>query len=207
MAALISIFLAGAAVAPATPIEPGKWFTSKENPKTALQVADRGQLAYAIDVSPDGTALRCETAEKGDLDRKVCEIVMKSARFQPAKDDQGVPTFGRHEAVASFLMPGKNGRRADPARFAITVDRLPDGVASPAYARVAFLVDSTGGIGHCTSLPGERRRFLQTVDALGPQACEGLVKDYRPSPARDAAGTAVASVQTIMVRFETRSTP
>lgn len=81
MSALISMFLAGAAVAPATPVEAGKWFTSKDHPKTAMQVADRGRLAYAIDVAPDGTALRCDTPERGDLDRKVCEIVMKNARF------------------------------------------------------------------------------------------------------------------------------
>lgn len=206
MTALLSIMLAGAVI-PAAPVEPNTWFTSKDHPKTALAVADRGFIAYMIDVSPDGTALRCETQEKGDLDRKVCDIVMKSARFQPAKDDQGRPVFARHEGVASFLMPGNNERRPDRSKLAVAVDTLPGGAASPAYARVAFLVDETGGISHCASMAGERRRFMQTVEALGPAACEALAKDYKPAPARNDTGAAVPSVQSAMVRFETPKAP
>lgn len=104
-------------------------------------------------------------------------------------------------------MPGKDGRRGDPSKLAVTVDRLPDGIVGPAYARVAFLVDASGAVQHCTSVPGERRRFLQTVDALGPQACDALARGYRPTLARDAAGVAVTSVQTVMVRFETPAAP
>lgn len=207
MAGLLSIILAGAAVAPATPVEASRWFTSKEHPKTAMMVAERGHIAYTIVVSPDGTALRCETPGDTDLDRKVCEIVMKRARFLPAKDDQGRPVFAIHEGVASFLMPGKASRRPDRSRLAVAIDRLPDGVVSPAYARVAFLVDASGATSHCASTAGERRRSMQTVEALGPAACESLAREHKPVPARDAAGTAVASVQTATVRFETRQTP
>lgn len=203
MSGLLSIVLAGAAVVPAAPVEPGKWFTSKEHPKTALQVTERGHIAYAIDVAPDGTALRCTARDDTDLDRKVCELVMKRARFLPAKDGEGRAVFAVHEGVASFLMPGKTARRPDPARLSVAIDRLPDGVASPAYARVAFLVDGGGAISHCASIAGERRRSLQTVEALGPAACEAVARDYRPPLARDGAGAAVASVQSVMVRFET----
>lgn len=207
MAGLLSIVLAGAAVTAAAPIAPNEWFTSKEHPKTALLVGERGPIAYSIDVAPDGTALRCGTAGKTDLDLKVCELVMKRAKFSPATDAQGKPAFGLHEGVASFLMPGRNSRRPDRAKLAVTVEQLPAGVTSPAYARVAFMVDSGGAISDCASTAGERRRFLQIVEALGPAACDKLVKDYRPVPARDAAGNAVASVQSVMVRFETPQPP
>lgn len=207
MSAMMSIILAGTAVAPAMPIEPAGWFSSKEHPKTALRVAERGHMAYTIDVAPDGSAIRCETQETTDLDRKVCELLMKRARFLPAKDDQGRPAFGVYEGVASFLLPGKNSRRPDRSKLAVVIDQLPAGVASPAYARVAFLVDSAGAISQCASTPGERRRFLQTVEALGPAACDKLATDYRPEPARDVAGEPVASVQSVMVRFELRPSP
>lgn len=204
MPALLSVVLAGAAAVPAVPVQPNTWFTSKDNPKTALAVADRGQVAYRIDVAPDGTAIRCTPAEDTDLGRKVCELVMKHARFQPAKDDQGQAAYGLHDGVASFLMPG-GGRRPDRSRLAVTVDSLPGGAASPAYAKVAFAVDSSGAIGGCASTPGERRRNMQTIEALGPAACAALAKDFRPTPARDAAGTPVVSVQSAIVRFELRA--
>jgi len=205
MTALLSI-AAAAAVIPATPVEANKWFTSQENPKTAMQVAERGHIAYTIDVAPDGTALRCTTPGNTDLDEKVCELVMKRARFLPAKDSQGQPVFAVHEGVASFLMPGKNNRRPDRSKLAVAVDKLPDGVTGPAYAKVAFLVDSTGAISHCASTAGERRRFMQTIEVLGPAACETLARDYRPVPGRNAAGEAVASVQSLMVRFDLKPT-
>lgn len=200
MPILLSMLLA---VVPATPVEANTWFTSKAHPKTALEVTQRGQIGYAIDVSPDGKALRCTTKESGDLDRKICDIIMKSARFTPAMDAQGQPAFGLYEGVASFLMPGSKGR-PDRSRMAVSVDSLPDGITGPAYARVAYMVDTAGAIRDCTAMAGERRRFMQTVEALGPQACAALAKDYRPTLARDAAGNAVASVQNAMVRFELR---
>lgn len=204
MAALLSILLV-AAVVPATPVEPNTWFSSKDHPKTALKVTQRGQVVYAIDVAPDGTAIRCETPEQGGLDREVCEIIMKSARFTPAKDSQGQAMFARHDGMASFLMPGKT--RPERARLIVGIDSLPAGVTSPTYARVAFIVDPAGKIGQCASMAGERRRFMQTVEALGPTACEHVAKDYRPSPARNAAGEPVSSVQNVMVKFETRQAP
>jgi hypothetical protein len=202
MTALLSIVVMGALVVPAAPIEANKWFTSKDNPKTALAVADRGHIAYTILVAPDGTALRCETKDDTDLDRKVCALVMKRARFTPAKDDAGRHVFGVYEGISSFLMPG-NHARPDRSKFAVTVAQLPDGVTSPAFARVAFAVGSDGAVSQCASMVAERRRFMQTVEALGPAACEKLGQDYRPAPARNAAGEPVASVQSITVRFET----
>ncbi len=206
MTILLPMLLAAAAVAPATPIEPGEWFTSKEYSKTALKVAERGPIAYMIDVAPDGTAVRCVTQENSELDHKVCEIVMKRARFTPATDDQGRPTWGVHDGLASFLMPGKNGR-PDRSKFVVTLDRLPDGVTSPAYAKVAFKVDRDGTVSHCASTVGERRRFMQTLEALGPAACANLAKAYRPVIARNVAGDALASVQTVLVRFEMSKAP
>ncbi|MET0241422.1 MAG: hypothetical protein ABW184_16135 [Sphingobium sp.] len=205
MPALLSIALA-AAVVPATAVEANQWFTSKENPDTALKVAQRGAITYTIDVAPDGSAIRCGTQGTGGLDRKVCELVMRHARFLPAKDADGKPAFATYEGVASFLLPGRNSR-PDRSKLVIPVDTLPDGVTSPAFARVAFLVDAAGAISHCASTAGERRRFQQTVEALGPVACHNLAKSYRPVPARDAAGNAVASVQSALVRFETPKAP
>lgn len=204
MAGMVSLIVAGAAVVAPAPVEANTWFTSRESPKTALAVAERGHIAYRIVVSPDGTALRCEPAGQTDLDYKVCELVMKRARFLPAKDDMGRPVFGVHDGVASFLMPGKNSSRPDRAKLAVAVDRLPEGVTSPAYARVAFMVDSAGAISNCASAMPERRGRMQIVEALGPSACEHLAKDYRPVAARDAYGQPVASIQSAMVRFETR---
>jgi hypothetical protein len=110
-----------------------------------------------------------------------------------------------YEAVASFLMPGKGRARPDRSKLAVAVESLPDGVASPAIARVAFLVDAAGTISHCAAMAGEQRRFQQTVPALGPAACDNLAKNYRPLVVRSGSGEAVSSVQSATVRFATKS--
>ncbi len=202
MAGPLFIALMGASVAPAVPISPNEWFNSKDSPKTALRVAESGPITYTIDVAPDGSPVRCYTVSMADLDQKVCEIVMKRARFQPARDEQGRPAFGVHERVASFLMPGRGRQRPDPAKLVVSGADLPAGVSTPAHASVAFVVDRESAIGNCGPAPAERRRFIQVVDALSPLACERLARDYRPAPARNAAGEAVTSVQSAMVRFE-----
>jgi hypothetical protein len=203
MPALLSIVLADAAAVPAAPIEGNTWFTSKDSPKTAMQVAARGHVAYRIDIAPDGTAIRCTPQNSGELDGKVCDLVMKRARFRPATDDQGRPAFAVHDGVAAFLMPG-GPPRPDRAKLAVAVDGLPAGVTGPAYARVAFVVDATGAISQCAATAGERRRFMQTIEALVPAACEAAMNGYHPAPARNTAGEAVASVQSISVRFDQR---
>lgn len=202
MPVLFSVVLA-AAVVPAAPVEPNTWFTSKDHPKTAMQVVERGFIAYQIDVAPDGAALRCAPQGKTDLDAKVCELVMKSARFRPATDAEGRPAFGVHEGVASFLMPGKPRTGPDRWKKTVTLDTLPDGVTAPAFARVAFTVDASGAISGCTTFTGEQQRRFPTVPALGPAACDALAKDYRPLTVRNAGGEAVPSIQSAMVRFET----
>lgn len=202
MTGLLSFVLAAAAVTPATPVAANTWIASKDHPKTTLMVSERGGVAYTIDVAPDGTSLRCETPVQTSLDRKVCELLMKNARFLPARDGQGNPTFGVYAGFANFALPGKD-RRQDQSKYVVTIDSLPDGVASPAFARVAFFVDSAGGIHDCASIVGERRRFMQTVEALGSAACDKVMKEHHPTPARNLAGEAVSSVQTMTVRFET----
>ena len=204
MAGLLPIILAGAAVVPAAPIMPNAWFNSRDQPKTAMRVAERGAILYTVDVAPDGSAIRCTVPEQDDLSLKVCDLVMKRARFQPATDDQGRPAFGLYEGMSSFLMPGKQRPRPDRSKLVVAVAQLPAGVTSPAYARVGFHVDAAGAISHCAALPGERRRFMQTVDALGPAACESLLRDYHPVAVRDASGAVRASVQSALVRFEQR---
>jgi hypothetical protein len=199
MPLLLSMMLA---LTPATPIEANQWFTSKKHSKPALAVARRGSLSYVIDVAPDGSAIRCTPAVADDLGGDVCEILMKSARFEPAKDAQGQPAFAAHYGIASFLMPGNKGR-PDRSKLAVKVDALPAGATAPAYARISFLVDAAGVIGSCVTTPGEQRRFMQTTDALGPSACEHAAKDFHPAAVRNAAGEAVPSVQSIMVRFDT----
>ena len=205
MTAILLSIVAGAAIIPARPIEANRWFTSKDNPKTAMQVAERGHIDYRIDVAPDGTALRCTTPGESELEHKVCDLILKKARFTPATDADGRAAFGVHDGVSSFLMPG-GPRRPDRARLAVTVERLPEGAASPAYASIAFLVDGSGAISQCAAVAsgGGGRRFAQNIPALVPQACEAAAKDHRALPARNAAGQAVASVQSLTVRFEVR---
>ncbi|MCE7796160.1 hypothetical protein LWE61_06235 [Sphingobium sufflavum] len=206
MSGLISIILATAAVTAPAPVGANKWILAPEHQELTLEVSQRGGVGYTIAVGPDGALLRCETEKTNRIDRDVCRILMRNARFLPAKDDQGNPILGVHDGFANFAFPGKSQWR-DRSKLAVTVDRLPDGVNSPAFVKVAFLVDGTGAISDCTAAAAERRRSAQNVGTLVPAACEKAVKDYRPAPAHNAAGEAARSVQTVLIRFETPQAP
>jgi len=85
----------------------------------------------------------------------------------------------------------------------VTVERLPAGVQSPTFVKVAFAVEAGGGKSSCAPDGTKDIHRIENHPALIPIACDQIMKSYRATPAADTAGRPVTSVQNALVRFST----
>ena len=72
----------------------GPWVMTEDWPSAALREGREGIAAYALDVGIDGLPIACSiTTSSGheDLDERTCTLLMRRARFEPAKDVKGNP--------------------------------------------------------------------------------------------------------------------
>lgn len=71
---------------------PGSWVTSSDYPADALRGGMEGVVAFTLQIGSDGRANGCTvTAPSGWelLDSTTCDLMMRRARFRPARDAEG----------------------------------------------------------------------------------------------------------------------
>ena len=80
----------------ATPLKPrgtpGDWVTPEDYPSADLRAENQGTTGFQLDVGGDGKVTNCTvTSSSGfpSLDSKACQMLMRRARFTPAKDSSG----------------------------------------------------------------------------------------------------------------------
>lgn len=80
----------------ATPLKPrgnpGSWVSNDDYPAAALRDNESGVTGFRLDVGPDGRVTNCSvTSSSGSstLDTTACKLLMRRAKFTPAKDENG----------------------------------------------------------------------------------------------------------------------
>ena len=189
------------------PLNPESVFRVSDYPKRALVNNEGGFARYEATIDPTGKVERCDLlVETGvaDLDKATCRLMLSRARFKPAVDENGQPTFGVVRAWNSWQV-GKWLKATRPRSFdlSLALSRLPSNLPSPTYVSVVAGVDEMGRIKECRpASPGHESK-------LNELACKQVtaLKDW--SPARTKSGTPVSSVQLITVQFnaEAPTTP
>ena len=158
-------------------------------------------------VAPDGSARDC-VAEHGSgdayLDAYTCGIIMKRARFQPAKWLDGTPVYGvLHIPVVWATMtfdPMEDAEEISQPDMELFVDRLPKGARKRVTIDFMFAADETGRILSCSqSLPlSKHEKTFPELVALG---CNELTRQWVAIPPKDPSGKPVRSVQNASVAF------
>jgi TonB family protein len=162
-------------------------------------------------ILPDGTVQNCEV-ERSSGDRKLdalsCAIIVKRAKFRPSKWTDGSPAYGVLRAPVSWTIGGppskKKLQKAFPADLDVTVSGLPARARAPVTVHLTIAVDETGRVVGCdegSSFSQHDKRFPELV----PTACQQVAGKYTASPANDASGQPVRSVQNVVVDFSTGS--
>lgn len=208
---MLWIALAAAAQLSApVPTNLGKWFSYEDVPSYLLEKESGLWLVgVRINVASDGTVQNC-AAEKSsgvaDLDKLTCAIVLRRAKFSPARSIDGSVSSGVYRDSVQWSVGDAAADRLSISNpdLDIFVQSLPSKEKSPTLVRVMFAVDETGSKSSCMAEPSPAFEKTSNNPALVSVACEQVMNGYNATPAKDGSGKAVASVQDALVRFSVK---
>lgn len=203
---MLGIALA-AQLSAAAPKNLRSWFGPRDMP-TSVMVAGTGRSVVSIRVlvRPDGNIGGC-TVETGSrvpiLNSLSCSLVVRRAKFDPARWSDGSPVFGVYRTAVSWIVsdvPLKVPRVSNPD-IEVSVQTLPSGIKDPSLVRAMLAVEANGTIRSCTANNAESFERAENLPALIPTACDQLINGYKPLPVVDTTGKPVRSVQDVLVGF------
>lgn len=132
----LDLLLAAAAVqavpggpTPPVPIEPRSWVTAQDYPAKALRGDRKGRVVYELAVDPAGKATGCRilgSSGSKALDGATCPLLLKRARFEPARDPAGRPVAALYRARLTWLLPRRPA--AETTLSVLRTDLSPDGL-------------------------------------------------------------------------------
>lgn len=160
---------------------------------------------FDLTIDQMGRTVRCEiTRPSGSakLDTLICELVMKRARFLPARDASGktVPSVMRNHIR---WRPNRFGKSYifDEADIVISTQR-PLGQKSskrkPLLVELVQVQDASGTIEACRDLR------KQASPELIQLACETAQRPDIAIPVKDASGAPVRGIRSYLVGFDAR---
>jgi hypothetical protein len=162
-------------------------------------------------IRPDGAPQDC-AAERSSGDAKLdlytCAIILKRAKFEPAKWVDGSPAYAIVRAPVTWAVAGEPSEseveKAYPPDMTLTVNQLPAGAGKRVKLGLMLAVNESGRIVGCDQrLPASRDVHARTFPELLPIACQQLTGRFTALAAKDGSGMAVRSVQTASVVFST----
>jgi hypothetical protein len=185
-------------------VNPLSVFTPADMP-AYINMAGRDRFVFTrTTVRDDGTVQNC-TAERSSGDKKLdaftCSLMVKRAKFQPAKWIDGTPAYSVRRKGMNWVIgqPSKKElEEAYPADVQVSGD-LPGKVKKRTKVLVLIAVDMDGRVVGCDEEPLDDDR-LRLPDLI-PTACQKMMDGFRAVPAKDSAGQSVRSVQNATVLF------
>jgi hypothetical protein len=183
------------------------WFRHDDVPMY-LMVQENGVwlVPVRMSVAADGSLETCDvevTSGERRLDQLTCRLLMKRAKFKPARWADGTAAVGVYRTYAKWAVstsPGVPPKVSYPD-LDLTVQALPSGIRSPAFVRVMFQVDAHEHPSSCIAEPTPALDYVRNDPRLVQIACEQLLKVYKPVAAKDPTGKPIPSVQDALVRF------
>jgi hypothetical protein len=191
-----------AQLAAAQPIKYPSWFSYDDVPVALIPEGTMRRVAVRVLIRPNGSLQGCEVElSSGDpkIDVYTCGLILKRARYSPARWSDGSPTFGVVRLPVVWSV-GDVRPSLGPGDLEITENRLPKGVRSPAFVGTIFAADEQGRASSCMAEPATAGT-PPSDPTLVTVACARLIAAYRAIPARDENGKPVRSVQNARVRF------
>lgn len=198
----LSILLAGMTTTTSPePIRPGKWIGPYDYPPQALRQNEQGYTGFRLTITPLGEPERCDVWYSSgfkDLDDETCRLLMKRARFHPARDEDGNPISSVFKSYNAWLIPeAGNMRPPSMIDLDLTVNRLPKGLSDPVEVKVNLLTDEKGHLEKCEA------EDSKAAQSLGKLACEHALANWIATPALSKDGARIRSVQTARISFST----
>jgi protein TonB len=83
-------------------------FTEDDYPASSLYSGEQGLIRAEWDVAEDGVAESCRITQSSGftrLDESTCRIILRRMRYDPARDENGVPTRSTDHMVVHWVLP------------------------------------------------------------------------------------------------------
>jgi periplasmic protein TonB len=87
---------------------PSGWVTNDDYPPSALRAEEQGTTSFRLDVGPDGRPTNCSiTGSSGSstLDDAACRLLMRRAKFNAAKDENGAAISSSYSSRFRWVIP------------------------------------------------------------------------------------------------------
>jgi len=143
------------------------WIGDDDYPPEALKDNIEGNVSFVLTVGPDGLPSECKvtgTSGSALLDDTACSLLIKRARFEPARDAQDQPVSATYTNRVRWVLP-----RTVPAPKESNVE-LSFVITKDGSVTDCNLVDAKGvpaeTIGHLTD-PCIRTEYDPYLDDLG----------------------------------------
>src|SRR5438094_701390 len=117
------------------------WMTPDDVPVQMLKSERQYLVGVRVIVDPSGAKRECQVGRSsGDqkLDSYTCYLIMKRARFAPARDIGGLPSIGVYSTIIGWWVGDGYPPKPSAGDLEIAVSGLPKGSKSPALVRLMF---------------------------------------------------------------------
>jgi TonB family protein len=182
----------------ASPTTPTPWYIDEDYPFHAFERKWEGTTIFELTVDPRGRPVGCTvdvSSGHAILDERACSVALKRAKFQPALDAKGNPTYGVHRTRLNWAIDPELWAQSEAGPdFEVSVSKLPAGADGPVSVQYAVLVDAAGVPVDCRALTPNFGGALNDV------GCAKIKADYRRA-AMLAPGSPVSAVRTAWITF------
>lgn len=131
------------------PITPQDWVTDDDYPPAAWRAGEAGVVGFRLDVDETGAAISCTvTSGSGSLtlDAETCSLLMRRAKFKPARDQHGKPIPSNYTNRVRWTIPETPRVPATSwtsvVRFTVAPDGQPGSCRQFTYAAPVSLESS-----------------------------------------------------------------
>lgn len=160
-------------------------------------------------VRPDGSIQGCVVeAKSGEpkLDTYTCELILKRAKFLPAKWSDGTEVYGVIRVPVSWTTTNSIPTDANRLRTVVpdmdfAVNKLPDGAPSLVGLELEVAADEQGRVVTCEARTPFTKSHLREYPNLTALACQKASTELTMVPPIDDAGKPVRSIQNVTVHF------
>lgn len=88
--------------------QPGLWVSERDYPTSELRLDHSGAVGFTLAIGASGQVTGCTVTRSSGfpvLDEATCRLIARRARFEPARDDQGLPVPGQFASTVRWQIP------------------------------------------------------------------------------------------------------
>jgi TonB family protein len=102
---IIAMTLAALSAMALPQASPSSWLSAEDYPGAAAEAGKSETISYTLIIGTDGIPQSCsvrKTSGNAKLDQDTCALLVKRARFTPARDDAGNPIQGKYSGRVTW---------------------------------------------------------------------------------------------------------